>query len=72
VETSVRFNETTVPSSRMVELAPGQVVVLNHPVEEPLTLYVGEVPFLAVLAGRRGNQKAFAVIGPTEKKGADL
>ncbi len=71
VEASVRFNETTLPSQRMVELAPGAVLVLDHPVEEPLTLYIGDVPFLAVLAGRRGNQKAFAVIGPTDKKGAD-
>jgi flagellar motor switch protein FliM len=72
VEASVRFNDTSLPSRRIVELVPGEVVVLNHAVEDPLTLYIGDVPFLAVLAGRRGNQKAFAVIGPTDKKGGDL
>jgi flagellar motor switch protein FliM len=72
VEASVRFNETDLPSRRIVDLVPGTVVVLRHPVDAPLTLFVGEVPYLSVLAGRRGTQKAFAVIGPTNKKGADL
>jgi flagellar motor switch protein FliM len=72
VEASVRFNDTDMPSRRIVDLAPGSVIVLRHPVEEPLTLFVGHVPYLSVLAGRRGNQKAFAVIGPTTKKGAEL
>lgn len=72
VEASVRFNDTGLPSRRIVELAPGAVIVLQHPVDEPLTLYVGHVPYLPVLAGRRGTQKAFAVIGPNGKKGADL
>lgn len=72
VEASVRFNNTSVPSRRVAELTEGDVIALDHPVEEPLTLYVGSVPFLAVLAGRRGHQKAFAVIGPTDKKGGDL
>jgi len=71
VEASVRFNSTTVPSGRIVDLAPGDVMLLDHPAEEPLTLYVGGVPFLAVLAGRRGNQKAIAVIGPSDKKRGD-
>lgn len=72
VEASVRFNDTRLPSRRVAGLAPGDVIVLEHPVEDPLTVYVGSVPFLSVLAGRRGAQKAFAVIGPTTKKGADL
>ena len=71
VEASVRFNDTHMASRRIVDLVPGDVVPLKHSVEEPLTLYVGKVPFLSVLAGRRGEQKAFGVIGPTEKKGAD-
>jgi flagellar motor switch protein FliM len=72
VEASVRFNETDLPSRTIVELTPGQVIRLEHPVDEPLTLYVGRVPYLSGLAGRRGAQKAFAVIGPTAKKGAEL
>jgi len=68
VETSVRFNDTHLASRRIVDLVPGDVVPLEHRVAEPLTLYVGNVPFLSVLAGRRGNQKAFGVIGATEKK----
>lgn len=72
VEASVRFNETDMVSRRVVDLFPGSVIVLRHPVDEPLTLFIGEVPYLSVLAGRRGSQKAFAVIGPTNKKGAEL
>src|SRR5579863_1785635 len=72
VEASVRFNETDLPSRTIVDLAPGQVIRLEHPVDEPLTLFVGRVPYLSGLAGRRGPQKAFAVIGPTAKKGAEL
>ncbi|MGA3218291.1 MAG: flagellar motor switch protein FliM [Acidimicrobiales bacterium] len=71
LETSVRFNETALASRRVVELVPGDVVVLNHRTDEPLTLFVGDVPYLSVLAGRRGAQKAFAVVGPPPKKGAD-
>jgi flagellar motor switch protein FliM len=72
VEASVRFNETDLPSRTIVELTPGQVIRLEHPVDEPLTLYVGQVPYLSGLAGRRGAQKAFAVIGPTAKKGSEF
>jgi len=71
LETSVRFNDTPLASRRVVELSPGDVLVLNHRTDQPLTLFVGEVPYLSVLAGRRGTQKAFAVIGPPGKKGAD-
>ena len=68
VETAVRFNDTPVPSSRVVDLAPGDVIPLAHSTTNPLTLYIGNVPFLSVLAGRRGTQKAFAVVGPYVKK----
>ena len=71
LDTSVRFNETPLASRRVVDLSPGDVVVLNHRTDEPLTLFVGEVPYLSVLAGRRGTQKAFAVVGPPPRKGAD-
>ena len=74
VEAAVRFNDTPLGSRRVVELSPGDVATLAHRTDSPLTLYVGEVPFLAVLAGRRGSHKAFAVVGPyakdrTNKKG---
>jgi flagellar motor switch protein FliM len=67
VETSIRFTETPMSSREIVALSPGDVIALAHPTDKPLTLYVGETPFLAVLAGRRGNQKAFAVVGPYAK-----
>jgi flagellar motor switch protein FliM len=70
LETAVRFNDTPLASRRVVDLVPGDVVVLNHRTDEPLTLFVGDVPYLSVLAGRRGAQKAFAVVGPPPKKGA--
>jgi len=71
VETSVRFNDTDLASRTVVNLAPGDLIVLDHQVERPLTLYVGEVPYLPVLAGKRGNLKAFAVVEPKNKgKGA--
>ncbi|SRR5579875_93002 len=64
VEAAVRFNDTPVRSQRLVELSPGDVITLGHPTTSPLTLYVGGMPFLSVLAGRRGAFKAFAVVGP--------
>lgn len=67
VETAVRFNDTSVPSRLVVDLAPGDLIVLGHHVDQPLTLYVGETAFLPVLAGRRGNQKAFAVVDVPKK-----
>jgi flagellar motor switch protein FliM len=72
VEAAVRFNDTCLSSRRIVDMAPGQVVMLNHRVSDPLTLFVGDTPFLSVLAGRRGAQKAFAVVGPAGNKGAEL
>lgn len=72
VEASVRFNNTPLPSQRIVGLSPGDVIVLRHTVDQPLTLFAGTVPFLSVLAGRRGTQKAFAVIGHTANKGGAL
>lgn len=68
VEAAVRFNDTTIQSRRVVDLAPGDLIVLEHRVDEPLTLYVGQTPFLPVLAGRRGNQKAFAVVEAANNK----
>ena len=53
VEASVRFNETDLPSRTIVQLTPGQVIRLEHPIDEPLTLYVGHVPYLSGLAGSR-------------------
>ena len=69
VGAAVRFNDTPLGSRQVVNLSPGDVFTLAHPTSSPLTLYVGETPFLAVLAGRRGTQKAFAVIGPYNKPG---
>jgi len=64
VDAAVRFNDTPISSRQLLQLSPGDVLPLAHPTTSPLTLYVGGVPFLRVLAGRRGAQKAFAVIGP--------
>lgn len=72
IDAAVRFNDTSVPSRQVVDMAPGQLIMLDHAVGQPLTLFVGEVPLLSVLAGRRGTQKAFAVLGPAGKKGVEL
>jgi len=70
IEASARFNDTPLASSRVASLSPGDLVLLHHPVDEPLTLFVDGTPYLSVLAGRRGARKAFAVVGPPSKRGA--
>ena len=72
MEASVRFNETDLPSRTIVDLARARSYASSTQSTEPLTLYVGRVPYLSGLAGRRRPRKAFAVIGPTAEKGADL
>jgi flagellar motor switch protein FliM len=62
VEGAVRFNDTVLRWGDVIALAPGDVVTLSHHVSEPLSLCVGGIRYLPVVAGRRGHHKAFAVV----------
>lgn len=61
VELSVRFDPASFTPDAILGLAIGDVITIPHPIDRPLTVWVGEQPYLSAVAGRRGSQLAFAV-----------
>ena len=54
VDMRVRFDELLVPSRVLAGLAPGDILPLEHPVDQPLTVVGAGVPRLHATAGTRG------------------
>jgi flagellar motor switch protein FliM len=67
VEISVRFGSVALTSSEIVGLEVGDVVPLNHPVDEPLTVIVDGVDCYRAVSGRRGKRLACLVLGSTQE-----
>ena len=63
IEVSVRFRPLLVESSRLMTLAPGDVIVLDHPVSAPLSVETGGQRVVSAVAGRTGNKLAALVVG---------
>ncbi len=63
VELSVRLGETTVGLGEFVALRPGDVLRLQQPTEEPLTLSVAGVPKFVGRPAMQGKKIVFAVVG---------
>lgn len=61
-ELSVRFKEVTLSSAEIVDLRPGDVLPLNHSVDEPLTVSVAGVERFTAVPGRRGKRLACVVV----------
>jgi flagellar motor switch protein FliM len=66
VDTAARFRPVVASSRQITSLQVGDMLLLNHPVEMPLTLDVGGVPTHEVRIGRLNRQYALQVIGRTE------
>jgi flagellar motor switch protein FliM len=56
-----RFREITLPSSRIASLRPGDVLPLDQPVDEPLTVDVAGLPRFRATAGTKGKRVACLV-----------
>jgi flagellar motor switch protein FliM len=66
VDTAARFRPVVASSRQITSLQVGDLMLLNHPVDMPLTLDVGGVPTHEVRIGRLNRQFALQVVGTTE------
>jgi flagellar motor switch protein FliM len=62
VELSVRFRPVRLSPVRILELAVGDVIVLDHRVGTPLSIEVGGVGFARAIAGKSGAHLAALVV----------
>lgn len=63
VNAQARFRSMTATSTQIINLQVGDVMLLNHPVEMPLTLQAGDVPILDVTIGRVNRHLAVQITG---------
>jgi flagellar motor switch protein FliM len=61
VELCVRFRARPLSAEEILALSPGDVLVLPHAADAPLTASVGEQPMFAVQPARRGRKVAVQV-----------
>ena len=72
MEIAVRFRPVRLTPTDILDLAVGDVLPLNHPVAEPLTVYAEGKPVLAARPGRRGKRLACVVVDlPSEDPSRD-
>jgi flagellar motor switch protein FliM len=69
VDARVRFNSVALTSSEIVALAVGDVVPLNHGIDEPVTVTVDNVHCYDAVTGRRGKHLAALIVdvGPEQE-----
>ncbi len=65
LEVRVRFDEIQLPSRRLAELRPGDVLSLDMPLDSPLTVEVAGVPRFLATAGTKGKRVACLVTDTT-------
>lgn len=66
VDIAVRFRDVILTSEEIVGLQVGDIVSLHHPVSEPLTGLVDDVPCFTAITGRKGRKLACLVVGITD------
>jgi flagellar motor switch protein FliM len=66
VEVSLRFEPARLTPGALANLAVGDVLPLNHRVNQPLTVSAGGTTFAYAMAGRQGNRLAGLIISSTE------
>jgi flagellar motor switch protein FliM len=61
LEVSVTLGNAEVPLAQLARLRPGDVLILDQPVSEPLRAAIGEEKHFQVWPGRVGNRQALQV-----------
>lgn len=64
IEVSAQFRQVEMSACDIVRLAVGDVVPLSHPVNEPLTLTVDDIPAFEARIGRLNRRLALQVVRP--------
>jgi len=70
VDVSVRFAPVTMTSSEIVDLRPGDVLRLPHPVSDPLAVTASGVTTAYAVPGRRGRRLSCRIVEPPEEQTA--
>ncbi|HLJ09395.1 MAG TPA: flagellar motor switch protein FliM [Acidimicrobiia bacterium] len=68
VTVSVTFRPVALPLADIVDLRPGDVLPLDHPVSLPLEVTVGGVPRFEAHPGRRGKRLACVITAAADSK----
>jgi flagellar motor switch protein FliM len=68
VELSVSFDHVALTSADIVGLRVGDVVPLNHPITQPVTVSVDGVKCYDGVTGRRGKRLACLIVGNHEER----
>jgi flagellar motor switch protein FliM len=66
VTVSAQFRPVEMAASDIVRLRVGDVLPLNHPIDQPLTLVVDDTPTFEARIGRRNRRLAVQVAGPAD------
>lgn len=66
VEVAIRFRRTFADPGELADLAPGDVVRLEHPAQAPLDVMAADVVFAHATAGSRGPKLAALVVAQPE------
>ena len=68
VETCVRFDDVALSSEEIVGLRVGDIVPLDHPIEQPVTITVDDVTCNKAVTGRRGKRLACLVVDAPQEQ----
>lgn len=64
VDVAVRFDAVTLTSTEILDLQPGDVLPLRHPVSSPLSVVAAGRTCAAAVPGSKGRRLAFMIVQP--------
>lgn len=67
IDVAVRFHTIKMRTDDIVELRPGDVVPLGHPVSIPLSITVNDTTFAHAVPGNQGSRLACLIVPPPEE-----
>jgi flagellar motor switch protein FliM len=67
LEVSVRFQQVRMRPEDLINLAPGDVVTLGHPVTRPLAVTSAGITFAQAVPGSQGSRLACLVVAPAKE-----
>ena len=67
LEVAVRFAPVALSPDRILTLAEGDLITLDHRSGSPLTLQAGGITFGSAVAGRSGNRLAALIVDTTQE-----